>query len=201
MSFAACTAPSMRPPRSASSSSFTKTPRVPISPNGFVRSRSPAVVIGTRAISIPGARSRSAACSACVSASLLPRGPTRSSIVAEPEKLAQRVRVDGAVGPRGSLLHLHGRPMEQLVDDARCHSLYGASLRLRQSVEPRAHPRARRHDVPRRLPGTEPLCLAEHDLLGAARLAAATGETLGNDALEVVDVVEVAPVELVDRGI
>ena len=60
-----CPSPSGRRRRcgrssSASSSSLTKTPRAPISPNGFVRSRSPAVVIGTSAISIPGRRSRSA---------------------------------------------------------------------------------------------------------------------------------------------
>ena len=59
MSFAEWTATSIRPSSSASSSSLTKTPRSPISPNGFVRSRSPAVVIGTSAISIPGPRSRS----------------------------------------------------------------------------------------------------------------------------------------------
>ena len=45
----------------------------------LVRSRSPVVVIGTSAISIPGARSRAAASSAWVSASLLPRLPTRMS--------------------------------------------------------------------------------------------------------------------------
>ena len=49
------------PSSNASSSSLTNTPREPISPNGRVRSRSPAVVIGTSASSIPGARSRAAA--------------------------------------------------------------------------------------------------------------------------------------------
>ena len=60
----------------ASSSSFTKTPRAPISPNGLVRSRSPAVVIGTSAISRSGLAARkasSAVAAACVSASR-PRG-------------------------------------------------------------------------------------------------------------------------------
>src|SRR5690242_5937585 len=80
MSFAECTATSMRPSSSASSSSLTNTPREPISPKGFVRSRSPAVVIGTSAISTPGPRNRSAASSACVSASREPREPTLSSI-------------------------------------------------------------------------------------------------------------------------
>ncbi len=56
MSFAEWTATSIRRSSSASSSSFTKTPREPISPNGRERSRSPAVVIGTSASSIPGAR-------------------------------------------------------------------------------------------------------------------------------------------------
>jgi hypothetical protein len=83
MSFDECTATSILPSSSASSSSLTKTPREPISPNGFVRSRSPAVVIGTSAISIAVSpnpdRSLSAACSAWVSASLLPREPTRMS--------------------------------------------------------------------------------------------------------------------------
>ena len=80
MSFAECTATSIRPSSSASSSSLTKTPRAPISPNAFVRSRSPAVVIGTSAISTPGRRKRSDASSACVSASREPREPTLSSI-------------------------------------------------------------------------------------------------------------------------
>jgi hypothetical protein len=61
MSFAEWAATSIRPASSASSSSFTKTPREPISPNGRVRSRSPAVVIGTSAISTPGRLSCSAA--------------------------------------------------------------------------------------------------------------------------------------------
>ena len=79
MSLAECTATSMRLSSSASSSSLTKTPRAPISPNGRVRSRSPAVVIGTSAISMPSRRSLSAPRSACVRASLLPREPTRIS--------------------------------------------------------------------------------------------------------------------------
>ena len=54
MSFAECTATSMRPASSASSISLTKTPRAPIWPNGCLRSRSPAVVIGTNASSTPG---------------------------------------------------------------------------------------------------------------------------------------------------
>ena len=60
MSLAEWTATSIRPARSASSISFTKTPRAPISPNGFDRSRSPAVVIGTMATSTSELARRSA---------------------------------------------------------------------------------------------------------------------------------------------
>jgi hypothetical protein len=96
MSFAECTATSIRCSSSASSSSLTKTPREPISPNGFVRSLSPAVVIGTRAISIPGARRCEEASSACVSASLLPRLPIRISTACTPShRLAAQRRAAG----------------------------------------------------------------------------------------------------------
>src|SRR5262249_57944955 len=67
----------IRPASSASSISLTKTPREPISPNGFDRSLSPAVVIATSAISVPSPRSDSAAPSACVSARPLPHRPPR----------------------------------------------------------------------------------------------------------------------------
>src|SRR5262245_39086877 len=119
MSLAEWTATSTRPSSRASSISLTKTPRVPISPNGFVRSRSPAVVIGTRAISTPGPRRRDAASSAWMSASLLPREPIRTSIVLEPEQVADDVRVHAALGARRGLLHPHGRQMEELADDLR----------------------------------------------------------------------------------
>src|SRR5262245_3082608 len=131
MSFAEWTATSIRPSSSASSSSLTKTPRSPIWPNGFVRSRSPAVVIGTSAISIPGARIASAASSACVSASLLPRLPTRSSIlvVAEAEQVAGDLDVAGALGGRG-LLEPDDRHVQELVHDLRRHGLDRAALTL-----------------------------------------------------------------------
>src|SRR5947208_3585378 len=176
MSLAEWTATSIRPASSASSISLTKTPRAPISPNGRVRSRSPAVVIGTSAISTPGRRRASAACSACVSASLLPRVPTWSSIVSEPEQVPQGVRIDRAVRPGRGLLHLHRRPVEQLVDDARGHRLDRAALRVTQPLESRAGAlelalanllgeRAERgdrgNDVARGLPGAEPLRLVE----------------------------------------
>src|SRR5829696_3205253 len=122
---------SMRPSSRASSISFTKTPRVPISPKGFVRSRSPAVVIGTSAISTPGRRRREAASSAWIRASLLPREPIRTSIVLEPEQVADDVRVHAAVGARRGLLHPHGRKVEELADDLRGQRLDGAAILLR----------------------------------------------------------------------
>src|SRR5215207_7312143 len=118
MSFAEWTATSILPSSSASSSSLTKTPRSPIWPNGFVRSRSPAVVIGTSAISMPGPRSRLHASSACVSASLLPRLPTLRSTVllGEAEEVPCYLHVARTLGHRG-LLHAHDRHVQELVDD------------------------------------------------------------------------------------
>src|SRR5437016_1029482 len=137
MSFAEWTATSMRPSRSASSSSFTNTPRSPISPNGFVRSRSPAVVIGMRAISMPGCRNWSAANSACVSASLLPRLPIRRSmlLLPEPEEVPRRLDVPGAVSRRG-LLQAHDRDVQELVHDLRRQGLHGSTLALGKPAEP-----------------------------------------------------------------
>src|SRR5919204_6773195 len=121
MSLAEWTATSIDPASSASSISFTKTPRAPISPNGFVRSLSPDVVIGTIAISTPARRSCSAASSAWISASRDPRVPRRTSmsplLLAEPEEVPHGVRVDGAVGPGCGLLHPYRRQVQQLVDD------------------------------------------------------------------------------------
>src|SRR4029077_12165796 len=89
-------------------------------------------------------------------------------------------------------------------------------LRVAQPLEPRpralqlafadllckrAKRRDRRDDVARRLPGPESLRLLEHDLLGTAGLAPPPREALRHDALQVVDVVQVAAVELVDRRI
>ena len=97
MSLAEWTATSMRPASNASSISLTNTPRSPISPNGRVRSRSPAVVIGTNAISMPSRRSTAPACSACVSASLEPREPMRTSTGHSPS--ASRPAAERAPGP------------------------------------------------------------------------------------------------------
>src|ERR687888_1213530 len=173
MSFAECTATSTRRSSNASSSSFTNTPRVPIWPNGFVRSRSPAVVIGTSAISIPGPRSRSAASPACVSASLLPRLPIRSStlLLSQPEEVSRRFDVARALGG-GRLLEAHDRHVQELVHDLRRQRLDRAPLALRETAEatlglrelaradalgPPAKRCNRRNDLERRLPVPEPL--------------------------------------------
>ena len=102
MSFAECTATSIRSASSASSISLTNTPRSPICPNGLERSRSPAVVIGTNAISWPAARTTSAASSACVSASREPREPMRTSTAGLPpaSRLAPRRARTGGGAPR-----------------------------------------------------------------------------------------------------
>src|SRR4051794_13057776 len=168
MSFAEWTATSIRPASSASSISLTKTPREPISPNGFVRSLSPAVVIGTSAISTPSPRNRPAASSACVSARRLPRLPILISV--KTEEMANRVRVGRAVGAGGRLLQPHRRVVQQLVDDLHGHGLHGPALLRGEIGQPSPRPlelaeanllgmRAqrgdRRDDAARGLPGTE----------------------------------------------
>src|SRR6266496_6256172 len=127
MSFAEWTATSILPASSASSISLTKTPREPISPKGFVRSLSPAVVIGTSAISTPSRRSRSAASSACVSARRLPRLPILISVI-EPEQVPNGVGVGRAVRAGGRLLQPHRRVVQQLVDDLHRDRLDGSAL-------------------------------------------------------------------------
>src|SRR3954454_24316896 len=119
MSFAEWTATSIRPSSNASSISLTKTPREPISPNGFVRSLSPAVVIGTRAISIPSPRKRPAASSAWVSARRLRLLPLLRTI--ETEEGTDGVRVSRAVRTGGRLLQPHRRVVQELVDDLHGH--------------------------------------------------------------------------------
>src|SRR5262245_61209405 len=217
MSFAEWTATSIRPSRSASSSSFTNTPRSPICPKGFVRSRSPAVVIGTSAISMPGPRSRSQASSACVSASLLPRLPTLRStvVVTEAEEVAGNLDVPRALGGR-RLLHAHDRHVEELVDDLRRQRLDGSPLAFGQALEtalclgqlagadrlgPLAERRDRRHDVARRLPVAEPPGLVGRDRLCPLGFAPPAAHALTHDRLQVVDVIEVAVVERGDLGI
>ena len=136
----------------------------------------------------------------------------RSPLVLEPEQVPHRVSVDHAVGADGGLLHAHRRQVEQLVQDLRRHRLERPRARRRCSLAfassaradllgARAQRRDRRHDVERRAPRAEPLRLLGDELLGALRLGAPPGERLGDDGLEVVDVVEEAAVELGDRGI
>src|ERR671923_808167 len=201
MSLAECTATSIRPSSSASSSSLTNTPREPISPNGRVRSRSPAVVTGTSANSSPGRRSRSTASSACVSASRLPLEPTRRSTAA--------LLVAGLLQP-------HDRLVQELVHDLARQRFDGTPLGVRQVGQPRARlrelatpdrlgplPQRRdcRHRIERREPVVESLAFRSDDLLGLGRLAAAAAQALLDDHLEVVDVVEEAAVQRLDAGI
>src|SRR6185369_3709600 len=208
MSFAEWTATSMRPARRASSISFTKTPRSPISPNGFERSRSPAVVMGTSATSRSGLakRSASAAISACVSASLLPRLPSRRITVVEIEEVPYRVRVDDAVGGRGRLLHPNGRRVKEFVHDLCGERLDRTPLARAQGAEATfgtfeltrpdrlgasSERCDGRDDVERELPGAETLGLLGDDRFGAHGLLAPARDAFLDHPLEVVDVVEV----------
>src|SRR3954451_14344033 len=140
MSFAEWTATSIRPAKSASSISLTNTPREPISPKGFVRSLSPAVVMGTSAISTPSARRRAAASSACVSARRLPRLPIRISIARlfQPEQVPDGVGVRRAVRSGGRLLQTDGRVVQQLVDDLHGESLDGPAFLRSEIGQPAA---------------------------------------------------------------
>src|SRR4029453_2175818 len=110
----------MRPSSNASSSSLTKTPRLPISPNGLLRSRSPAVVTGTSANSSPGPRRRSTASSACLSARRLPLEPI--------------LRTTTLLDCR--LLEAHDRLVQELVDDLARQGLDCVSLSLREPRPP-----------------------------------------------------------------
>src|SRR6266542_4239536 len=198
MSFAEWTATSMRPPSSASSISFTNTPRAPISPKGFVRSRSPAVVMGTSVISRPRRLSCSAASSAWVSASLLPLDPILSSTVAQPEQMPDRVGVHAAVRSGGRFFQPYCREMQELVDDLRGERLDRPALPLGQPFQPALIPPqlertdllgARvqgsdcRHDVQRGLPGAETLRFLRRDLLGTRSFAPPAGERPRHDIL------------------
>src|SRR5215212_466917 len=216
MSLAEWTATSIRRASSASSISLTKTPREPISPKGFVRSLSPAVVIGTSAISTPSALRRSAASSACVSARRLPRLPIRISIARpfQPEQVPDGVGVRRAVGPGGRLLQTDGRVVQQLVDDLHSERLDGAALLRSKVGQPAAGaaqlPKSnllgvppqrsdRRDHAARCLPGAEAFRLLGHDRLGPGR---GTLDGPGADGLvQVVDVVEKRVGQRGDLGI
>ena len=105
-----------------------------------------------------------------------------------------------------------GRQMQELVQDLRGDRLERPPLvvadtpfTLASSAERISSARARSeaiagHDVERRAPGPEPLRLLGDELLGALGLGAAARERLGDDGLEVVDVVEEAAVEPCDRA-
>src|SRR4051812_26189593 len=201
MSFAEWTATSIRPSSNASSISLTKTPREPISPNGFVRSLSPDVVIGTSATSTPSPRRRSAASSAWVSARRLPLLPILRSI--ETEEMPDGVGVGRAVSTGGRLLQPHRRVVQQLVDDLHRHGLDGSPFLGRELGEatfgaielaepdflgPGAKRRDRRDHAARGLPGPEALGLLGDDRLGAGcRILGGPG---ADGLVEVVDVVE-----------
>src|SRR4029453_10999865 len=127
----------MRPSSNASSSSFTKTPRLPISPNGLLGFPSPAVVTGTSANSSPGPRRRSTASSACLSARRLPLEPI--------------LRTTTLLDCR--LLEAHDRLVQELFDDLARQGLDCVSLSLREPRQPPARLRQlTAPDRPRALP-------------------------------------------------
>ena len=82
----------------------------------------------------PGRASSSAASAACVSASRLPREPSRkqhySRSSPRSNRCADGLRVAAAVGAGGGLLQPHRRQVEQLVDDLRRDRLDRLLLRL-----------------------------------------------------------------------
>ena len=103
--------------------------------------------------------------------------------------------------------------MQELVDDLARQRLDRPALALGEPAEPAlglrqlgradrlgvlAQRRDRRHDVERCLPLPEPRRLGRDDRLRSLGLPAATGEALGDDRLQVVDVVEEAALELGD---
>ena len=237
MSFAEWTATSIRPSSSASSISLTKTPRSPISPNGLVRSRSPAVVIGTSAISSPAAQrrgelglgerepsaagtdasstaaDRSHRAATAPNASAPDAAPRRRALllVLEAEQVPHGVRVATpsaaaaacfmrTVGRCSSLLRICAvtdSTVRRSLSDRAPGGSAPSRARRADLLGARAQRRDRRHDVERRLPGAEAVGLLGDDRLGALGLAPPAGEGLGDDRLEIVDVVEVAAVELV----
>ena len=216
MSFAECTATSIRPASSASSISLTKTPRSPIWPNGLERSRSPAVVIGTKAISCPAAADDRRG-----ELGLREREPRAARADADehasPLASSSPNRCRIAVGVRFAVARRRPPPSSArsaragacsaicaVTASSRCALLLGQRRELRELgradlLGVRAQRRDRRHDVERGAPLPEALRLLDDEPLGDLGLGAAAGERLGDDRLEVVDVVEVAAVELVRR--
>src|SRR5439155_26649442 len=98
--------------------------------------------------------------------------------------------------------------MQEFVEDRGRHRLGGATLGVVQlcAVElgrpdllgTRPQRRDRRDNVERGLPGAEAVRLLRDDFFRSFGLATPIGERLGNDGLEIVDVVEITTVELVD---
>src|SRR5438270_10278008 len=126
------------------------------------------------------------------------------------------ISIDHPVGCRGRLLQAHRREMEELVHDLRGDRLDGTPLALVQSPEharslrellladllgARAQRGDRGNDLERRLPLVELLRLRGDDRLGPLGFAAPARERLRDDRLEVVDVVQVALVQIVDGRI
>ena len=216
MSFAECTATSIRSASSASSISLTKTPRSPICPNGLERSRSPAVVIGTKATSWPARRMTRRG-----ELGLRQREPGAARADADehlrlPSSSANRRRIASAyASPSPSAAACFIRTVGSCRSLFRICAVTASSVRRSSSgsaAELRelggadllgvgAQRRDRRHDVERGAPLAEALGLLDDEPLGHLGLGAPAGERLGDDRLEVVDVVEEAAVELVHRGI
>ena len=103
--------------------------------------------------------------------------------------------------------------MEELVQDLRRDRVERDALLLGQPgrrlrelglpdlLRPRAQRGDRGHDFERGLPGAEALGLLADELLAAFGLGPAARERLGDDGLEIVDVVEEAAVERADRRV
>ena len=125
--------------------------------------------------------------------------------------MTHSVSINHPIGRRGCLFHSNRRKVEELVQDRRRHRLRRAPLRLVELCPVElgganllgagAKRGDRRDDIQRRLPFAEPLCLSGNDRLRTLGFAATPGEGLGNHGLDIVDVVEVATVELVDRRV
>src|SRR5438105_4580787 len=138
---------------------------------------------------------------------------SRSPLVLESEQVPHSISIKHSVGGGSSLFHPDGRQMQELVEDLRRDRIDGLPLligqppgrlaELRSANRLGAGPqrRDRRDDVERRLPGTESLRLLRDQSLCTFCFAPPAGQARCDDRLEVVDVVQVATVEVVDGGI
>jgi len=123
------------------------------------------------------------------------------------------VSIDHPIGCRGGLFHADRGQVQELCEDLRGHRLDVLALALgepaagaRELAVPdllgqSAQRRDRGHNVERCLPVTEAVGLVRDEPLGPCGLGSPPGDRLGDDGLEIVDVVEEAAVELVDRRI